>query len=100
VLLLPFVEQQELFSQYDFSQPWDGSNNIKLLDKMPDVYRDPAQGDRQGRFTHYATLVGAWKGPAGGHEIHTAFPPSGNTMKQARAKDLGGMFAGGLGPPT
>jgi hypothetical protein len=97
VLLLPYLEQMALAEEYDFSQPWNGPNNLKLLDKMPDVYRDPAQEGQKVRFAHYAALVGAWQGPAGGPEIHTAFPPSGHRMK-AGAKDLGGLFADGFEP--
>jgi prepilin-type processing-associated H-X9-DG protein len=46
VALLPYIEQQELFKQYNFSEPWDGPNNRKLLDKIPPIYRAPnAEGD-------------------------------------------------------
>ena len=79
VLILPYVEEGALFKEYDFSQPWNGPKNIKLLDRMPDVYRDPVHGDAKGHFTHYAALVGAWKGRF--LEVHTAFPPSVLKMK-------------------
>jgi len=41
VAILPFVENSELFEAYRFDQPWDGPDNIKLLERMPDVYRSP-----------------------------------------------------------
>jgi Protein of unknown function (DUF1559) len=82
VLLLPFIEQMELYQEYDFSEPWDGPKNRKLIDKMPDVYRDPIHGDAKGHDTHYAVLVGEWKGRSS--TIHTAFPPSKVRMKSPR----------------
>ena len=69
VLILPLIEQQDLFNQYDFSQPWDGENNLKLLNKMPEVYREPG-GDAKGHFAHYAVISGAT----------TLFPPEGMKM--------------------
>jgi hypothetical protein len=41
VAILPFLEQQELYNQYNCDEPWDGPNNRKLLDKMPAVYCHP-----------------------------------------------------------
>ena len=41
VLILPYIEGQRLYEQYDFDEPWDGLNNIKLLDEMPDLFRMP-----------------------------------------------------------
>lgn len=38
VLILPFMEQRELYDQYDFDEPWDGPNNRKLWDQMPYLY--------------------------------------------------------------
>ncbi|KLU02119.1 Serine/threonine protein kinase [Rhodopirellula islandica] len=41
VAILPFIEQQELFEQYRFDEPWDSDANLKLLPKMPSIYRRP-----------------------------------------------------------
>ncbi|PHS18461.1 MAG: hypothetical protein COA78_02220 [Blastopirellula sp.] len=38
VLILPFLEEGDLYDKYDFNEPWDGPNNIQLLDQMPEVY--------------------------------------------------------------
>jgi hypothetical protein len=67
VLILPNIDQADLYKEYDFNQPWNSAQNLKLIDKMPDVYRDPAYGDERSSFTHYAALVGPG----------TVFPPEG-----------------------
>ena len=58
VLILPYLEHADLYRAYDFSQPWDSPKNKSLIDKMPDVYRDPIHGDTKEPYTHYAALVG------------------------------------------
>ena len=42
VLILPFIEQGTLYNQYRFDEPWDGPNNSKLANQMPDSYRCPS----------------------------------------------------------
>lgn len=39
VHLLPYIEQQELYEQFNLDEPWDSPNNIKLLDQMPDLFK-------------------------------------------------------------
>jgi hypothetical protein len=56
VLILPFIEQDALFRQYNFDEPWDGPNNSKLLAKMPPVYGDPAGGSKSE--TRYLAITG------------------------------------------
>jgi prepilin-type processing-associated H-X9-DG protein len=38
VAILPYLEAQELYNEYNFDEPWDGPNNRKLIDQMPAVY--------------------------------------------------------------
>jgi len=65
VLVLPYIEQDELYKQYDFSESWDGPNNSKLAARMPRMYA--FHGDYQpGRTTtNYLAVVGpetVWPG--------------------------------------
>jgi|JI10StandDraft_1071094.scaffolds.fasta_scaffold00301_11 hypothetical protein len=38
VLLLPFVGEEELYSQFRLDEPWDSEHNKKLVDQMPSVF--------------------------------------------------------------
>lgn len=65
VLILPFMEQQGLYDQYDFSEPWNGPNNRKLLSALPDEFRCPEQRGRNTSETNYVAVIGprtAWTG--------------------------------------
>jgi hypothetical protein len=39
VMLLPFLEQGNLYNQFRLNEPWDSPHNLSLLRSMPDVYR-------------------------------------------------------------
>ena len=41
MLILPFLEENELFNQFKLDEPWDSDNNKKLIEKMPRVYAAP-----------------------------------------------------------
>lgn len=43
VLILPFLDEKELHEQYRFDEPWDGSNNSKLVGVIPDGLRCPSE---------------------------------------------------------
>lgn len=75
VEILPYVEEQALFDQYDFNEPWDGPNNIKLIDQIPYVFVCPSHHNNQG-LTPYKVV--ADKG--------TAFEP-GKPMGFAEVQD-------------
>ena len=68
VLLLPYLGYDELYSQYNFEEPWNGPNNSKLKNKMPDIYRCPNLGTVNSSQTSYFVVVGAG----------TAFPANRN----------------------
>jgi hypothetical protein len=41
VFISPFLGQDALFGQFRLDEPWNSEHNLALLEKMPDVYRDP-----------------------------------------------------------
>lgn len=62
VLLLPFLEGQAVYSQYDFSEPWDGPNNGRLAASLPpwirSLYQCPSAGLEGTPLTSYVAVVG------------------------------------------
>jgi prepilin-type processing-associated H-X9-DG protein len=58
VLILPYIEQQTLYAQYDFSEPWNGPNNIKLLKSMPNVFACPSRFSNATNLTSYVAITG------------------------------------------
>lgn len=41
VAILPFLDRDDLFDEYNFDQPWDSAENRKLLPKIPVVMQCP-----------------------------------------------------------
>jgi hypothetical protein len=58
VVILPFIEQQNLYSQFKLDEPWDGPNNRRLLAQMPLIYRLPGDDATPPDHTHYQVFVG------------------------------------------
>ncbi len=58
VLILPYIEENQLYDQYDFDEPWNGSNNRRLADQMPDVFACPSAGHTRRTVTDYMVVVG------------------------------------------
>jgi hypothetical protein len=58
VLVLPYIEQQQLYQQFKLDEPWDSPNNKPLLDKMPKVYAIPGVTPDKGTETHFRVFVG------------------------------------------
>lgn len=60
VLLLPFLDGQELYKQYDFAEPWDGPNNRKLAEKLNYYTWQCPSGAHFGQssVTNYVAVVG------------------------------------------
>jgi hypothetical protein len=58
VLILPFVEQDNLYKQFHLDEPWDSEHNKKLLAHMPRAYALPGKEAPGGTETHYLGFVG------------------------------------------
>lgn len=65
VMILPFLEQQDLYAQFHLDEPWDSPHNIQLLPKMPEVFGKPDAG--QPGFTSIHMLSG--NKMFGGHQL-------------------------------
>lgn len=65
VLILPFLEQQNLYAAYNFDEPWDGPNNRMLAHRIGQIYRRSGLDDKQSETTSFVAVVGpktAWPG--------------------------------------
>jgi len=56
VHLLPFIEQEPLYSRFKLDEPWDSPHNIKLADQIPFSYVDPNQPDLGNKTTYLAPI--------------------------------------------
>jgi hypothetical protein len=57
VLLLPYLEQDDLYKAFHLDEPWDSDHNKKLLAKMPKVFAMPG-APAGSSDTHYQGLAG------------------------------------------
>jgi RNA polymerase sigma factor (sigma-70 family) len=59
VLLLPYLEKDDLFKQFHLDEPWDSKHNKPLLAKMPKQYAPPLHGKTKvENGTFYQVFVG------------------------------------------
>jgi hypothetical protein len=61
VLLLPYVDQENLYKQFKLDEPWDSPHNIKLLPQMPGVYAVPS--GKASFLPAYHTVCHVFVGP-------------------------------------
>jgi prepilin-type processing-associated H-X9-DG protein len=96
VLILPYLEEDGPYKQYNFNEPWDGPNNKKLLGNRPQIYVCPnsEEARKQGETcTSYVAIVGsnaAWPGkkPKRPEDIDSGGGLS-NTILVAETADVG-----------
>jgi hypothetical protein len=58
VLILPYLEEDNLYNQFKLDEPWDSEHNKKLIDKMPAVYKSPTSTKSAEGKTNYLTVRG------------------------------------------
>jgi type II secretory pathway pseudopilin PulG len=57
VLILPYMQLDDLYGRYDQSQPWDSETNRELLMRKPDTYQCPSSRE-WGQSTSYVVVRG------------------------------------------
>ncbi len=87
VAILPYIEQDALYRQYKFDEPWDSEANRRVLAQMPAVFRNPGD-DAKSTNTAYFVLTGA--GPMFGDNKAPTFADitdgTSNTLMIVEAK--------------
>src|SRR6266849_1273565 len=53
VLILPYVEQADLYKKFKLDEPWDSKNNRDLVEKMPEMFSSPRVVVKNKGFTVY-----------------------------------------------
>lgn len=70
VMLLPYLEQGELYKQFKLDEPWDSEHNKKLISKMPAVFAHPGTKAAADFKTHYRVFVAPANTPEGKKNLY------------------------------
>jgi hypothetical protein len=66
VLLLPFIEEEQLYQEFNLTEPWDSPHNLLLLERMPRLYAAPP--NKAGKLPPYHTICHVFYGPGAAFE--------------------------------
>jgi hypothetical protein len=59
VLLLPYMEEDALYKEYNFEKAWNSEDNKKLIEKLPKVYQPIRVKTKEKGQTFYRGFAGA-----------------------------------------
>jgi hypothetical protein len=71
VAILPYIDQLNLYKEFNLFEPWDSEQNKKLIDKMPRLFAPVARPGKPG-YTHMQMVVG----PSAMRRSHIKYPAS------------------------
>jgi hypothetical protein len=58
VMILPFLDREQLYKEFKLDEPWDSPHNKKLLEEMPSPYAPIGRTTPQPYSTYYQAFVG------------------------------------------
>jgi hypothetical protein len=69
ILVLPFIDQQELYKQFHLDEPWDSPHNLAFLERMPRSFSPyKYRSEHRPGYTYFRVFVGkgtAFEDPQG-----------------------------------
>ncbi len=80
VLVLPYIEQDELYKEFHLDEPWDSDHNKKLLEKMPPTFAPADSQAFKKHETFFQGFVGAGSVFDGGDLRFPASIPDGTSQ--------------------
>ena len=54
--MLPYLEHDNLYKQFNHDEPWDSAHNKKLIEQMPKIYASIKPG--KAGYTHLQMVIG------------------------------------------
>lgn len=89
VLILPFLGEEQLYSEYRFDEPWNSEHNRALAARMPAVYYCPSDQNGMSLQTSYVMLVepGTISDGSKSHSVADIRDGLANTILLAEAVD-------------
>jgi len=85
VQVLPYIEQDDLYKQFNLDEPWDSETNKKLIEKIPPIFV-PIRGKAEKGQTFYQAFSGKHGWMNAGATLPGAFPDgTSNTFLVAEA---------------
>jgi hypothetical protein len=57
VAILPFIEEEQLYSEFNIEESWDSAHNIKLLDRIPKAFVAPKKAKVERHMTFFQVVV-------------------------------------------
>ncbi|MEZ5941438.1 MAG: DUF1559 domain-containing protein [Planctomycetaceae bacterium] len=81
VVLLPYLDQLELYKQFHLDEPWDSPHNLQFADQMPVTFHARTEPESK-RFTNYVVISGEFTPfPHGGvRSLDDVLDDKGNTI--------------------
>lgn len=88
VLILPYVEEDVLYRQFNLKEPWDSPTNLALSQRMPRVFQSPMHTGSP-ESTDYAAFVGpeAIFDPKQGAKLTNIMDGTSNTILVTEVKN-------------
>ncbi len=86
VAILPLIGQNELYKQYRFDLPWDSPENMRLIEKMPELYKTGTQSRGLTRFK-MPVGNGAFDSGPSAPQMHDITDGTSNTIALIEAQD-------------
>lgn len=100
VLILPFIEQNALYQQFDKTKAWDAPENIAISNMSVEVFRSAADETLAPNGTSYVTIVDA--NSLLGTDTPVPFGQvtdgTSNTLAVIETKGIGGSWAAPIDP--